>query len=202
MATQLYQQLQKWDGAYYSEKLKKELFDLDQEILKPYFKLENVIDGVFEVATRLFDLHFKEVFNVEKYHEDVKTYDVTDKEGSLIYENIAFTSLFDFIDSERWLPTVFSFASSDFFHDAVVEGHGESWVKDQDDGVKDDLVTDWDVPISNKIGVLTHTLRVALEVIVWDEGSDDALEGNWEEISLNLNKSINTRRVIRTVVAT
>ncbi|WP_431174341.1 M3 family metallopeptidase, partial [Flagellimonas flava] len=72
-------QLQKWDGAYYSEKLKKELFDLDQEILKPYFKLENVIDGVFEVATRLFDLHFKEVFNVEKYHEDVKTYDVTDK---------------------------------------------------------------------------------------------------------------------------
>ena len=75
-------QLQKWDGAYYSEKLKKELFDLDQEILKPYFKLENVIDGVFEVATRLFDLHFKEVFNVEKYHEDVKTYDVTDKEGN------------------------------------------------------------------------------------------------------------------------
>lgn len=77
-------QLQKWDGAYYSEKLKKELFNLDQEILKPYFKLENVIDGVFEVATRLFDLHFKEVFNVEKYHEDVKTYDVTDKEGNYV----------------------------------------------------------------------------------------------------------------------
>jgi len=77
-------QLQKWDGAYYSEKLKKELFDLDQEILKPYFKLENVIDGVFEVATKLFDLHFKEVFNVEKYHEDVKTYDVTDKEGNYV----------------------------------------------------------------------------------------------------------------------
>ncbi|MFC4267691.1 M3 family metallopeptidase [Polaribacter marinivivus] len=77
-------QLQKWDGAYYSEKLKKELFDLDQEILKPYFKLENVIDGVFEVATRLFDLHFKEVFNVEKYHEDVKTYDVTDKDGNYV----------------------------------------------------------------------------------------------------------------------
>ena len=77
-------QLQKWDGAYYSEKLKKELFDLDQEILKPYFKLENVIDGVFEVATRLFDLHFKEVFNVEKYHEDVKTYYVTDKEGNYV----------------------------------------------------------------------------------------------------------------------
>jgi peptidyl-dipeptidase Dcp len=76
--------LQKWDGSYYSEKLKKELFDLDQEILKPYFKLENVIDGVFEIANRLFNLQFKEVFNIEKYHEDVKTYNVTDTEGNFI----------------------------------------------------------------------------------------------------------------------
>ncbi|WP_026776540.1 M3 family metallopeptidase [Polaribacter sp. Hel_I_88] len=77
-------QLQKWDGAYYSEKLKKELFDLDQEILKPYFKLENVIDGVFEIANRLYDLNFKEVFNIDKYHEDVKTYNVTDNKGNFI----------------------------------------------------------------------------------------------------------------------
>ena len=77
-------QLQKWDGAYYSEKLKKELFDLDQEILKPYFKLENVIDGVFEIANRLYDLNFEEVSNIEKYHEDVKTYNVTDNQGNFI----------------------------------------------------------------------------------------------------------------------
>ena len=77
-------QLQKWDGAYYSEKLKKELFDLDQEILKPYFKLENVIGGVFEIANRLFDLQFKEVSNIDKYHEDVKTYNVTDTKGNFI----------------------------------------------------------------------------------------------------------------------
>ena len=77
-------QLQKWDGAYYSEKLKKELFDLDQEILKPYFKLENVIDGVFEIANRLFDLKFEEVFNIDKYHEDVKTYNVTDTKGNFV----------------------------------------------------------------------------------------------------------------------
>ncbi|WP_298882338.1 M3 family metallopeptidase [uncultured Polaribacter sp.] len=76
--------LQKWDGAYYSEKLKKELFDLDQEILKPYFKLENVIEGSFEIANRLFDLHFEEVFTIEKYHEDVKTYNVTDSNGNFI----------------------------------------------------------------------------------------------------------------------
>jgi oligopeptidase A len=77
-------QLQKWDGAYYSEKLKKELFSLDQELLKPYFKLENVIGGVFEIANRLFDLQFEEVFNIDKYHEDLKTYNVTDLNGNFI----------------------------------------------------------------------------------------------------------------------
>ena len=76
--------LQKWDGAYYAEKLKKELFDLDQEILKPYFKLENVINGAFEISKRLYDLHFEEVFNIEKYHQDVKTYNVTDSNNNFI----------------------------------------------------------------------------------------------------------------------
>jgi len=76
--------LQKWDGAYYSEKLKKEIFDLDQELLKPYFKLENVIDGVFEISNRLYDLHFEEVFDIDKYHLDVKTYNVTDSENNFI----------------------------------------------------------------------------------------------------------------------
>ena len=77
-------QLQKWDAAYYSEKLKKDLFDLDQEVLKPYFKLENVIAGVFEIAKRLFDLQFEEVSNIDTYHEDVKTYRVTDISGNFI----------------------------------------------------------------------------------------------------------------------
>ncbi len=77
-------QLEKWDGAYYSEKLKKELFDLDQELLKPYFKLENVIDGVFEIANRLFNLSFEEIDSIDKYHEDVKTYNVTDINGNFV----------------------------------------------------------------------------------------------------------------------
>ncbi|MCK5638659.1 MAG: M3 family metallopeptidase, partial [Flavobacteriaceae bacterium] len=76
--------LQKWDGAYYSEKLKKELFSLDDEQLKPYFKLENVIDGVFTIAGKLYDLHFEEIFNIDKYHKDVKTYKVTDKNNEFI----------------------------------------------------------------------------------------------------------------------
>jgi len=77
-------QLQKWDGAYYAEKLKKECFNLDQEILKPYFKLENVIDGVFTVASKLYDLQFKEVFDIDTYHPDVKTYNVSDIDNNFI----------------------------------------------------------------------------------------------------------------------
>ncbi|MDG1246483.1 MAG: M3 family metallopeptidase [Polaribacter sp.] len=77
-------QLQKWDGAYYAEKLKKEIFDLDQEILKPYFKLENVIAGAFTIAHKLFDLNFEAVTTIDKYHEDVKTYNVTDTNGDFI----------------------------------------------------------------------------------------------------------------------
>ncbi len=77
-------QLQKWDGAYYAEKLKKERYNLDQEILKPYFKLENVIDGVFTVASKLYDLQFKEVFDIDTYHPDVKTYNVSDIDNNFI----------------------------------------------------------------------------------------------------------------------
>ncbi|RSC95887.1 M3 family metallopeptidase [Tenacibaculum singaporense] len=77
-------QLQKWDGAYYSEKLKKKLFNLDQELLKPYFKLENVIDGVFTVANKLYNLQFEEIDTIDKYHEDVKTYAVTDTDGNFV----------------------------------------------------------------------------------------------------------------------
>lgn len=77
-------QLQKWDSAFYSEKLKKEIFNLDQEILKPYFQLENVIQGVFTVSKRLFNLTFEEVFTIEKYHEDVKTYRVKNTKGEFI----------------------------------------------------------------------------------------------------------------------
>ncbi len=77
-------QLQKWDGAYYSEKLKQKLFSLDDEKLKPYFKLENVIDGSFKIAEKLFDLHFEEIDTIDKYHDDVLTYKVTNSKGDFI----------------------------------------------------------------------------------------------------------------------
>ena len=78
------ERLEKWDSSYYSEKLKQKLFDLDDEKLKPYFKLENVISGVFKVAEKLFGLTFKEVFNVDKYHEEVKTFEVYDEKENFI----------------------------------------------------------------------------------------------------------------------
>ena len=77
-------QLQKWDSAYYSEKLKLKLFSLDDEQLKPYFKLENVINGAFIVAKKLFGLHFEEIDVIDKYHEDVLTYKVIDDSGDLV----------------------------------------------------------------------------------------------------------------------
>ncbi|WP_372753408.1 M3 family metallopeptidase [Mariniflexile sp.] len=77
-------QLQKWDGSYYSEKLKQKLFSLDDELLKPYFKLENVINGAFTVTNKLFDLNFEEIKDVDKYHEDVLTYKVTNNKGEFI----------------------------------------------------------------------------------------------------------------------
>lgn len=78
------EQLEKWDGAYYSEKLKQKLFRLDDELLKPYFKLENVLNGAFTVAEKLFGIRFKEVFDIDKYHNDVQTFEVLDFQNELV----------------------------------------------------------------------------------------------------------------------
>ena len=78
------EQLEKWDGAYYSEKLKQKLFSLDDEILKPYFQLEKVLDGAFTVAQKLYGITFEETFEIDKYHKDVKTYEVKDEDDQLV----------------------------------------------------------------------------------------------------------------------
>jgi len=77
-------QLEKWDGAYYSEKLKQQLFNLDDETLKPYFQLEKVLDGAFKVAQKLYGITFEEIFDIDKYHEEVKTFEVKDEENQLV----------------------------------------------------------------------------------------------------------------------
>ncbi|MCA5004670.1 M3 family metallopeptidase [Sphingobacterium bovistauri] len=77
-------QLEKWDGSYYAEKLKQQKFQLDDELLKPYFKLDNVLQGAFDIANELYDLTFTEVHNIDKYHTDVQTYEVKDNQANLV----------------------------------------------------------------------------------------------------------------------
>ncbi len=76
--------LASWDWWYYAEKVKKAKYDLDEEMLRPYFKLDNVLKGAFEVATRLYGLQFEKLSNVPVYHKDVTAYEVKDADGSLI----------------------------------------------------------------------------------------------------------------------
>lgn len=73
---------QKWDNGYYAEKLKNEKFQVNDEMLRPYFKLEKVIDGVFQVAKKLYGLSFKQRSDIPVYHADVKTYEVLDENNN------------------------------------------------------------------------------------------------------------------------
>ena len=73
---------QTWDSAYYSEKLKKIKYNYDEEELRPYFKVENVIDGLFQVAEKLYGITFKELNGIPVYHHEVKVFEVNDKDGS------------------------------------------------------------------------------------------------------------------------
>ncbi|HOU02719.1 MAG TPA: M3 family metallopeptidase [Bacteroidales bacterium] len=69
--------LQPWDWWYYTEKIRKEKYDLDDEITRPYFMIDNVMKGMFYVANRLYGLNFSERNNIPKYHPDVVTFEVT-----------------------------------------------------------------------------------------------------------------------------
>jgi len=81
-------ELESWDWSYYAEKLRQKKYNFHEEMLKPYFKLENVIDAVFMLATRLYGLTFNQIDHIPVYHPDVKTYEVKDENGeflSLLY---------------------------------------------------------------------------------------------------------------------
>ena len=73
---------QKWDMAYYSEKLKKEKYSIDDELLKPYFELDKAVDGVFKTAELLYGITFHKNDNIQKYHEDVTVYEVKNEQGN------------------------------------------------------------------------------------------------------------------------
>ena len=76
--------LEPWDFSYYSHKLQLEKYNIDAEMLRPYFELSKVIDGVFGLANRLYGITFKENKDIPVYHPDVKAYEVFDEDGSFL----------------------------------------------------------------------------------------------------------------------
>jgi len=84
--------LEPWDWWYYAEKVKKARYDLDEKELRPYFKLENVIEGVFTVAQKLYGIQIEERKDLPKYHPDVKIFEVKEADGSHI--GILYTDYF------------------------------------------------------------------------------------------------------------
>ena len=111
-------ELMPWDFSYYSEKLKKEKYSLDDEILKPYFKLENVIDAVFSLANTLYGLNFTEATDIPGYHPDVKVYDVTDANGR--HMAVFYADFFP-RESKRGGAWMTSFREQGFSKDGKVE---------------------------------------------------------------------------------
>ena len=84
--------LQAWDYSYYANKLKNERYSFNEEELRPYFELNNVIDGVFGLATKLYGLHFTENQNISVYNPEVKSFDVTDADGNFV--GVLYTDFF------------------------------------------------------------------------------------------------------------
>ena len=77
-------QMKPWDSGFYSHKLQMKKYNLDQEMLRPYFELSKVIGGVFGLANKLYGITFKENKDIPVYHPDVKAYEVFDKDGSYL----------------------------------------------------------------------------------------------------------------------
>jgi peptidyl-dipeptidase Dcp len=76
--------LERWDWAFYSEKLKKIKYDIDDEILKPYFSLEKVQNSIFSLATKLYGITFRENNQIQVYHPEVKVFEVYDNENTFL----------------------------------------------------------------------------------------------------------------------
>jgi len=77
-------EIQKWDVAYYSNKLKIEKYSINDEMLKPYFELKKVQKGIFDLANELYGISFKEIHNIQKYNKDIQTFEVLDEKGEFL----------------------------------------------------------------------------------------------------------------------
>lgn len=107
-----------WDYSFYANKLKNERYSYDEEQLRPYFELDNVIKGVFGLATRLYGLQFTPNDTIEVYHPDVKAFDVTDDKGQFV--GVIYT---DFFPRESKRPGAWMTGFSDQWIDAEGKDH-------------------------------------------------------------------------------
>ncbi len=132
--------LEAWDYSYWSDKLKNDKYSFNDEDMKPYFELENTINGVFGLATKLYGYKFKENKKIEKYHPDVKVYEVYEKDGKLL--GILYA---DFFYREGKSPGAW-----------MTEFRAET---KNDDGVKEvpliSIVTNFSKPVGNEAVLLT-----------------------------------------------
>ncbi len=108
--------LQSWDWSFYSNKLKEKLYAYDPEELRPWFKVENVIDGLFAVAKKIYGISMKQVHDVPVYHEDVTTWEAHDADGS--YLGLLYIDLFP-RETKRGGAWKSSLQGQGLFHDGM-----------------------------------------------------------------------------------
>ena len=132
--------LKPWDYSYYANKLKEAKYKYDEEELRPYFELNNVIDGVFGLATRLYGLTFVPNADIAVYHPDVKAYDVKDADGSFV--GVIYT---DFFPRESKRPG------------AWMTNFREEWIEENGDSVRPHvtIVMNFTKPTDSKPSLLT-----------------------------------------------
>lgn len=135
------EKLMPWDWQYYSEILKKQKYNYDEEKSRVYFKLENVITGVFNLATKLYGIKFKENNSIPKYHKDIKVYEVFDKNGDFL--SILYTDFFprSTKQSGAWMT---EFKSQYIDNGINIRPHVS-------------LVMNFNPPTSDKPSLLTHS---------------------------------------------
>ena len=84
-------EIKSWDISYYTEKLKQDIYNFDENDLKPYFQSEEVMKGAFKVAEKLYGLNFKLLDNIQTWHEDVRVFEVSEENGDhvgILYEDL------------------------------------------------------------------------------------------------------------------
>ncbi|MDD3049637.1 MAG: M3 family metallopeptidase [Candidatus Cloacimonetes bacterium] len=109
-----------WDSAYYTEKLKQKKYSFDEEKLRPYFKMEYVVSGIFKVAEKLYGLHFEEINDVPVYHKDVMVYKVTEQNDK--YVGLLYLDLFP-RETKREGAWMTSFRTQGLFKGEVIRPH-------------------------------------------------------------------------------